>query len=338
MNETHELLPLIWMLVISFGVIMYVVLDGFDLGIGILFPWARSHDHRDLMMNSVAPVWDGNETWLILGGAGLFAAFPLAYSVLLPALYIPIMLMLTALIFRGVSFEFRFKAHQSRFLWDISFSVGSFCAAFCQGMILGAVVQGIEVANHAYAGGAFDWLTPFSLLCGLSVVIGYALLGATWLVMKTEAELQHWSTRAARWLLPTLLLSIAGVSIWTPMTQPAIAERWFSLPNFYWLSQVPFITFLLAAACWYSLRRRKYDALPFWFSIGLFVLSYIGLVISLWPYIVPRAITLWEAAAPPATQLFVLVGVLILLPLILTYTIIGYKVFAGKVKPGEGYH
>lgn len=333
-----SVLPVIWAGVISFGIIMYVVLDGFDLGVGILFPWAHSHADRDLMMNSVAPVWDGNETWLILGGAGLFAAFPAAYSIMLPALYIPIMLMLTALIFRGVAFEFRFKAHQSRFLWDIAFAAGSTLAAFCQGIVLGAVVQGVKVADNAYAGGAFDWLSPFSVMTGLGVVCGYALLGATWLVMKTENDLRARSYRAAKRLLLVMLGFITLVSIWTPFHQPAIAARWFSLPNFYFLSQVPLVTFLIAAAAWYTLKRQTHDRWPFFLSIGLFVLSYLGLAVSLWPYIVPRALTLWEAAAPPSTQIFTLVGVLIMLPIILAYAVLGYRIFGGKVQADAGYH
>lgn len=331
-------LILVWAGIIALGVMVYVILDGFDLGVGILFPLAKSHRHRDVMMNSVTPFWDGNETWLVMGGSALLAAFPKAYAVLLPALYLPLLTMLVALVFRGVAFEFRFKADPGhRILWDISFSLGSALAAFCQGLVLGAVVQGLPVENGAYAGGAFDWLTPFSLFTGLAVMNGYALLGATWLIRKTEHDLQDWSYRIAKRLLPLLLFFIVGVSIWTALSSAAIAERWFSLPNFYILSQVPLVTLLLAGGAWYCLIRRIQGP-PFVLSVALFLLSYIGLVISIWPYIVPRAITLWEAASPAETQGFLLVGFLIFMPMVILYTIMGYRVFGGKVREDEGYH
>ncbi|HEX5340089.1 MAG TPA: cytochrome d ubiquinol oxidase subunit II [Gammaproteobacteria bacterium] len=333
-----DMLPLIWVIIIAVGVMIYVILDGFDLGIGILFPFARQHQHRDLMMNSVAPVWDGNETWLVMGGAGLLAAFPRAYAILLSGLYVPLMLMLTALIFRGISFEFRFKAHKSRFLWDIAFSAGSMLAAFCQGMTLGAVVQGVAVVDGHYGGGPYDWLSPFTVLTGISVMIAYALLGSTWLIMKTEGELQARSYRAAKRLLIAMLIAIAAVSLWTPHIQPAIRERWFSLPNFYYLSQVPFITFLIAVGCWHELKRARRPRTPFFCSIGLFVLAYIGLIISIWPYIVPRTLTYQQAAAPASSQLFLLVGFAVVMPLILGYTVMGYRIFGGKTRAGAGYH
>lgn len=332
-----NLLPLVWVGIIALGVAIYVVMDGFDLGIGILFPFARSHGHRDLMMNSVAWVWDGNETWLVMGGVGLLAAFPLAYAILLHALYIPLILMLVALIFRGISFEFRFKAHRSRFLWDIAFSAGSMLTALCQGITLGAVVQGISVVDKRYAGGSFDWLTPFTVFTGLSVVAGYALLGSSWLIMKTEADLQDWCYRMARRSLLLMLVAVAVVSVWTPVLSTAIRERWFSLPNFYYLCQVPLATLLLAAGLWYALKRR-HDYVPFYCSVALFMLAYLGLIISIWPYIVPRALTFEEAAAPESSQIFELVGFLIVIPIILTYTIAGYYIFSGKVKAGEHYH
>ncbi|HET9679022.1 MAG TPA: cytochrome d ubiquinol oxidase subunit II, partial [Gammaproteobacteria bacterium] len=234
--------------------------------------------------------------------------------------------------------EFRFKAHKSRFLWDIAFCFGSSLAALCQGLVLGAVVQGLDVANQRYVGGPFDWFTPFSLMTALSVMVGYALLGAGWLIMKTEGDLRTWSYKAARWLLLGLLIGIGIVSIWTPLTQPAIAERWFSLPNFYFLSQIPLLTLLLAGMCWYVLKREKHDKLPFVFSIGLFLLAFVGLIISLWPYIVPRAITYEEAAAADSTLIFVLIGLLFLLPLVIAYTVMAYRIFSGKVRQGEGYH
>jgi cytochrome bd ubiquinol oxidase subunit II len=329
-------LTLIWALVIATGVVVYVMLDGFDLGVGILFPFAEDGSHRDDMMNSVAPVWDGNETWLILGGAGLLAAFPVAYAVLLSSLYVPLMLMLTALIFRGVAFEFRFKAGASRFLWDIAFAGGSTVAAFCQGITLGAVVQGLNVVDQRYVGGPFDWLTPFTLFTGLAVVLGYALLGSTWLIMKTEGRLQHWCFRMASRLWIAVLACMVIVSLWTPLMQDEIRARWFSLPNLLYLSPVPLATALVALHGSRAIAERREHA-PFWDSLALFLLGYLGLVVSVWPYIIPRAVTFWEAASPPPTQGFALVGVVLFLPIVIFYTVVGYRVFAGKVD-GAGYH
>jgi len=329
--------PLIWAGIIGFGVFMYVLMDGFDLGIGILFRAAPSDTDRDVMMNSVAPIWDGNETWLVLGGAGLLAAFPLAYAVLLPALYLPLTLMLIALIFRGVAFEFRFKAGRSRPLWDRAFNAGSIVATFTQGIALGAFIQGFEVSGRAYAGGSFDWLSPFSLLTGLALLAGYALLGSTWLIMKTEGALQDWEYRLTRPLLLAVLAFIVIVSLWTPLMDPAIARRWFSWPNILYLSPVPGITAVLAWLLHRAVARRA-EAWPFVLTMALFLLSYLGLAISLWPAIVPPDISIWQAASPPETQVFLLVGVAFLIPLILVYTAYAYWVFRGKVTADVGYH
>ena len=328
---------LIWAVIIVTGVMIYVILDGFDLGIGALFLLLRNHSWRDRAMNSVAPVWDGNETWLVLGGGGLFAAFPQAYALLLPALYMPILFMLTALILRGVAFEFRFKAERSRFIWDWAFSAGSIAAGFFQGMILGSVVQGLEVQAGHYVGGSFAWLTPFSLFCGAAVVIGYALLGCGWLIIKTSGELQQQCWAYGRRLLPLMLLAIGVVSLWTPYAEPAIRERWFTLPNFYYLSQIPLVTFILALITGYSLHRQRRELIPFIGTIGLFLLSYIGLLVSVYPYAVPRVLTFQQAAAHPSSLQFALVGVVILLPVILGYTFLNYRVFKGKVDEQSGY-
>lgn len=322
-------LSLLWAAIIGFAVLMYVVLDGFDLGIGILFPFARKREHKDVMMNSIAPFWDGNETWLVLGGTGLFAAFPKAYATILPALYLPLILFLFGLILRGIAFEFRFKEEKWQYLWDWSFAGGSILATFMQGMVIGRFVEGFPVS------GRMSWFTPFSLMTGISLLAGYALLGATWLVMKTEGELQEWCRRRALKLMVLVLLFIVLVSIWTPLAHPAIAERWFSWPNILYFSPVPLHTALLAIILYTALRRR-WEYLPFLCSIGLFFLSYTGLAISLWPYIVPRSMTIWEAASPPESQLFLLTGVLFLMPLVLGYTVHSYWVFRGKVQ--GGYH
>ncbi|MDR6952787.1 cytochrome d ubiquinol oxidase subunit II [Ancylobacter sp. 3268] len=330
-------LPVIWALLLAVAVALYVVLDGFDLGIGVLFPFARSEVEKDQMMNSVAPFWDGNETWLILGGGGLLVAFPLAYSILMPALYLPVIFMLLALVFRGVAFEFRHVADTSRFLWNISFAGGSTLAAFFQGVLLGGFVQGMKVENNAFAGGALDWATPFALLCGLAVTAGYALIGAVWLILKTDGAAQARARHHARLLLPVVLIFMGIVSLWTPIAFPRIADRWFSLPNLYYLAPLPLLTLLLAGLVWRWLERG-HEHLPFLGVIGLFLLGYAGIGISIFPHLVPPALTVWETAAAPASQVFMLIGTVFMLPLILGYVAFVYWTFRGKVRAGEGYH
>ena len=337
----HEMgidLALIWAVIILFGIMMYVIMDGFDLGIGILFPLVSDPGERDVMVNTVAPVWDGNETWLVLGGAGLMAAFPLAYSVILHALHLPLVFMLLGLIFRGVAFEFRFKADERhRPLWDRAFVLGSICATFFQGVALGAYIEGIPVVGRVYQGGPWDWISPFSLFTGAGLVAAYALLGCTWLIMKTEGALQRRMCRAAKPLTLALLAVIAALSLWTPLAQPQIAQRWFSLPNMFWFLPVP----LLVAAAGFDLIRRVRGAPaagPFLLSLGLVFLGYSGLGISIWPAIIPPDVSIWTAAAPPQSLGFALVGALAIIPVILMYTAWSYYVFRGKVRAGEGYH
>jgi len=331
-------LSLIWAVIIAFGVMMYVVMDGFDLGIGILFPFVKSAGERDVMMNTVAPVWDGNETWLVLGGAALFGAFPLAYAVVLSALYLPLIFMLLGLIFRGVAFEFRFKAKAAkRHIWDKAFIGGSLTATFFQGVTLGAYIDGFEVVDRVYVGGALDWLTPFSLFCGLALIAAYALLGCTWLIMKTEGRLQLQMHDMARPLVFVLLGVTGIVSLWTPLAHADIAERWFSLPNIFWFMPVP----LLVLLCTWALLRavaRNANYSPFLLTLTLIFLGYSGLGISLWPNIIPPSISIWEAAAPPQSQGFILVGALFIIPFILMYTAWSYYVFRGKVTEEDGYH
>lgn len=331
-------LPFIWAVVIMFSIMMYVIMDGFDLGLGILYPFFRSKEDRDVMMNTVAPVWDGNETWLVLGGTGLLAAFPLAYAVLLSAFYLPLIFMLMGLIFRGVAFEFRFKAHEhERHLWDKAFISGSVIATFCQGIVLGAYISGVPVANRAYAGAALDWISPFSLFIGFSLLVAYALLGSTWLIMKTEGSLQQHAYAITRRLVWALLAAIVIVSIWTPLLDVNIAHRWFSYPNILWVSPVPL---LVAASMFFLLRAvaKKAHVTPFVFTLALIFLSYAGFGISLWPNIIPPDISIWAASSPPQSQAFTLVGALITIPIILGYTVWAYYIFRGKVKHGEGYH
>ncbi|WGV21854.1 MULTISPECIES: cytochrome d ubiquinol oxidase subunit II [unclassified Pseudomonas] len=331
-------LSLIWAVIIIFGVMMYVVMDGFDLGIGMLFPFVKGERDRDVMMNTVAPVWDGNETWLVLGGAGLFGAFPMAYSVVLEALYLPLILMLIGLIFRGVAFEFRFKATaDKRHIWDKAFIGGSLVATFFQGVALGAFLEGFKVVDRHFAGGTLDWLTPFSLFCGLGLIVAYTLLGCTWLIMKTEGPLQQKMHDIARPLALVLLVVIGIVSLWTPIAYPQIAERWFSMPNLVWFMPVP----ILVLVTFYGLLKavaRNAHYTPFLLTLVLIFLGYSGLGISLWPNIIPPSISIWDAAAPPQSQGFMLVGTLFILPFILMYTFWSYYVFRGKVTHEDGYH
>ncbi|MDB5514559.1 MAG: cytochrome d ubiquinol oxidase subunit [Tardiphaga sp.] len=330
-------LSVVWAFIIAFAVFVYVVMDGFDLGLGLLFPLFPHKADRDVIMNSVAPVWDGNETWLVLGGGGLMEAFPLAYAVLMPALYTPIIAMLLGLVFRGVAFEFRWRTTRERNLWDIAFIGGSLLATLAQGIALGAILQGVHVNGRHYGGGWWDWLTPFSLLTGIALVAGYGLLGATWLVMKTEGELRDRAYHLSWWLLFAMLGAMAVVSLATPFLDVEYARRWFAWPNILLTAPVPIavagVTFMLLRSL-----ANKQDYRPFFLSLALFALSYAGLGISMWPYIVPRSITIWQAASPENSQIFMLVGVVGLVPIILAYTSWNYWVFRGKVRAGSGYH
>lgn len=330
-------LALIWAGLLAFAVLAYVVLDGFDLGIGILFPFIEEDAERDLAMNTIAPVWDGNETWLVLGGGGLFAVFPLAYATLLPALYAPIIAMLLGLIFRGVAFEFRARSNRSRFLWDVGFAGGSLVAALAQGIALGALVQGIEIADRGYAGGWWDWLTPFTLLTGIALAVGYALLGATWLIMKTEGPLAAFARRVAWWTGGATFVLIGLVSLITPFLNPVYLERWFAWPSGLYSGVVPLLLLGCAWALWRGLTRR-WESVPFFAALGVFVLCYLGILISFYPYMIPPSVTIWDAAAPQSSLAFLLIGALVLVPIILAYTGYAYWVFRGKVDPNEGYH
>ncbi len=327
----------IWAAILGVGVFLYVLLDGFDLGVGILYGFAPDRQSRNLVMNSIAPVWDGNETWLVLGGVALLAAFPLAFAIILPAVYFPMILMLLALVFRGVSFEFRFRDSEHRTFWDHAFCWGSALGAFAQGVVLGAFIQGFEVEGRHFVGRSFDAFTPFSLLTGVALMFGYALLGAGWLVLKTEGPLQDMARRLGRYAFLGVLVAVVAVSLWTPFVHPAIAERWFSWPNIAWLAPVPIVTALVSFAEWRALNNGS-EAAPFLWAIALFVLSYLGLAISLFPMIVPYKYTIWQAASSESTQAFLLVGVLVLLPVILLYTAWSYWVFRGKVRADIGYH
>jgi cytochrome bd ubiquinol oxidase subunit II len=329
-------LAFVWAALLAFAVLAYVVMDGFDLGVGILFPAFDKGADRDKAMNSIAPVWDGNETWLILGGGGLFAAFPLAYAILMPAVYTPLIAMLLGLVFRGVAFEFRWRTVRAKPAWDIAFFGGSLLAAFSQGVILGAILQGVAVEGRAYAGGWWDWLSGFSLLTGASVVVAYALLGATWLNMKTEGALQAKARLIAPWMAVLTLIAIGAVSLATPFLQAEYYARWFAWPQIVLTAPVPVLVAVSAAALFWSLHKGR-EVAPFLLSLALFVLTFAGLGISLYPYIVPDSVTIWEAAAPASSQIFMLIGAGVMIPIILAYTGYAYWVFRGKVRD-EGYH
>ena len=336
MTMTLDLVP-VWTIILGLGVLFYVLLDGFDLGVGILFGLAPDTATRNLIMNSIAPVWDGNETWLILGSVGLFAAFPLAFAIIVPAVYFPIALMLLALVFRGVAFEFRYRDAEHKSFWDHGFCYGSLIATFMQGIVLGAFIQGFRVEGRHFAGSSWDCFTPFSFLTGGGLVFGYALLGAGWMVMKTDGQLQASMRRNGRICLAGVLVAIAAVSVWTPLASPDIAARWFSWPNVIFVAPVPIIAALCALWIWKSLSGNG-ETTPFIATAGLFAASYIGIAISLFPMIVPHHYTLWQSASAPNTQAFLLIGTLTLLPVILVYTSWSYWVFRGKVRADVGYH
>ena len=329
-------LTVVWAGIIGFAVMAYVVMDGFDLGIGILFPTLQVGEERDQAMNSIAPVWDGNETWLVMGGGGLLAAFPLAYAIVLPATYPLMIAMLLGLIFRGVAFEFRWRDPRHQPVWDAAFAVGSVVAAFAQGVTLGAILQGIRVEDNAYAGGWLDWLSPFSLLTGAAVVIGYALLGATWLIWKTEGSSLAHARRMAFGLGIATLAALAVVSLATPFLAYDYWRRWFEMPGILAAAPVPLLVVACAATFFASLKRGS-ERLPFLMALFLFLLGFVGLGVSIYPYVVPREVTIWDAAAPYESQAFMLVGALVIIPMILAYTAWAYWVFRGKVGT-HGYH
>ncbi len=329
-------LILFYFLLLGFAVLMYVLLDGFDLGVGILYPWFDREGERDHLMRSISHVWDGNETWLVFGGVVLFAAFPAAYAGILSTFYLPIILMLFALIFRGVAFEYRFKAHRSRPYWDLAFSAGSATAAFCQGLILGSIVQGVNAEQIADV--SWYWLSPFAILTGFSVMAGYALLGSCYLYMKSRDRIQQHAAHLAKRLIILVMLAMVAVSLWTVMSSDDIRERWFSGMNFIYLSPLPILTALFAWFAWRGLHNTDHEARPFWFAAAIFLLGFLGLVVSLFPYLLPNQLTIWDAASPDTSLSFLLVGIVIFVPLILAYTLWGYRVFAGKVEDyQEGY-
>ncbi|MFC4726625.1 cytochrome d ubiquinol oxidase subunit II [Coralloluteibacterium thermophilus] len=335
--DLETVLPVVWFGIIGVGVLMYVLLDGFVLGIGILAAFAEDESQLDVSMNTAAPIWDGNETWLVLGGVGLFTAFPLAYAILLPALYLPVLVMLLALIFRGVAFEFRFKARRSRRLWGAAFAIGSILTAFSQGVILGALVEGMPLQEGRYVGGVFDWFSPFSMMTGIAVVFGYALLGSTWLILKTEGRLQEVARALTRPLVAVVVAFMALVSTWLPFLESGVMARWFEGSNFLWLSPIPLLAVVNALALWRAVMNRA-EVAPFVLAMTFFALGFVGLVIGMWPNLIPPDLDIWQASSAHSSQVFSLVGVIILLPIIIGYTAWSYSVFRGKVTAESGYH
>jgi cytochrome d ubiquinol oxidase subunit II len=331
-----DLVPL-WAAILALAVFMYVLLDGFDLGVGMVFLLRRDAVERQLMINSVAPVWDFNETWLILGGGGLLAVFPLAFSIIVPAVYFPILLMLLGLIFRGVAFEFREVVGARKWIWDGAFGYGSLVATFSQGVVLGMFIQGFPIHGRVFIGTSWDWVAPFPLLTGVGLIFGYALQGTTWLVLKTEGELQEWARGMAKKVLFGVVAFILLISIWTPLKDARISARWFSFPGSLLFAPVPVLTTLLVWTLWSALEKRK-EVVPFVCSIGLFFLAFTGLVISIWPFIAPPSVTLWDASNAPLAQQFLLIGTMFLLPVIVLYVVWSYWVFRGKVRGDMGYH
>ncbi|AEI38431.1 MAG: cytochrome d ubiquinol oxidase subunit II [Zymomonas mobilis subsp. pomaceae] len=339
MTATEYWLPVIWACLAAVGILIYVILDGFDLGIGILFLTQKDEEHRDVMMNTIAPVWDGNETWMIFGGAVLFGAFKTAYAVILPALYIPIIIMLLSMIFRGVAFEYRAQAHnkQAKALWGFSFMAGSTLSTFCQGTILGGLLQGIHTTQDYFSGRPLDWLNPFSIFCGVALVIGYGLLGTGWLIWRTEGPLRDYGRKMAALLGTLLLICIGIVAVWTPMLHSTYLHTWTNSTQAMMVAPLAMLIVLVAFIFFRSLKEGQ-DRTPFLCALAFFGLSYIGLALSAWPYIVPPYITIWQASSPVSSQIFLLVGTAILLPMVLAYTIYCYKIFHGKVSSSDGYH
>jgi cytochrome bd ubiquinol oxidase subunit II len=333
---TSTLLPIVWFAIIAFAVLMYVLLDGFVLGIGILALFAEEDAQLDEMMSTAAPIWDGNGTWLVLGGAGLLAAFPQAYAIMLSSLYLPVLLMLIALVLRGVSFEFRFKARTSRPIWRVCFIAGSITAAFAQGLMLGAIVEGLPLAGGRYLTGTLAWFSPFSMLTGVAVVFGYALLGSTWIILKTQGALQNLAFSLTRPLVLIVIAFMGLVSAWLPFLSSAVMARWFASGNFLWLSPVPLLALVNAVLLWRAVLRRREQA-PFVLALSFFGLGFAGLMLGMWPNLLPPDLSLWDAAAPPSSQGFVLIGTLIMLPAVLGYTAWSYCVFRGKVTRDGGY-
>ena len=326
----------LWAFLVGLVVIFYVVLDGFSLGVGLLFPTARKEEDWDLLIGTIAPVWDANQTWLVFGGGALFAVFPVVYGVLFSALYIPLLTFVFGLIFRGVAFEFRANARRKE-VWNRAFFWGSLVAVVAQGLTLGGILSGVKVSEERFAGGALDWLNPFSVMVSLALIAGYILLGSTYLIIKTSGSVQERARRQASWAARVVLGFQVLVTIWTPLHYPSVWTRWFDPPRIYFVWVFP-VTGLMA---FYGLIRSVKagrEILPFIFSVVFYLAGYLGLIASLYPYAIPPNITFQEAAAQRETMVFTLWGTLIVLPVVWGYIIYSYSVFRGKVGGETYYH
>ena len=321
-------LPLFWAGLIAFAVFVYVVLDGYDLGVGILSGTTSNEAYRDAMVNAVSPFWDGNEVWLVLIGASLFGAFPMVYAIFLSAFYLPIALMLLALIFRGVSIEFRYHAKQMRRIWDLGFFLGSFITSFVQGAAIGRMVQELPVASGQYAGSAFEWLTPFSVLCGIGLAIGYTLLGAAWLVLKTDGALRDWAYLRLGRLFAGVLVILLIITVFALTTHQQVRDRWL---QHLWLIVFPLIILPASIGLWLGVRRRR-DRVPYAMAVLIFLAAFLSLAGSFWPYMIPFTVTIGAAAAPVQSLRFLFYGAgIIVFPIVLIYTGVVYWVLRGKV-------
>lgn len=329
----NEVLAVAWVIIIGFCILMYVLLDGFDLGIGMLFPLFSDVKDRNLMISTILPVWDGNQTWLVLGIASFYGAFPYAFSLLLPALYLPMFVMVIALLFRGITFEFRLKAKTSLPKWDFLFFLSSAVVTFVQGLILGSFVKGFELTNNELS---FELFTPFNLTCAISLVFGYTLLAAGWIIAKTKGSLQRRMYNVARICLIVISLSLLIISLWSPFIHPYIKAIWFNPNYMYKLAFLPLITMLIIFLCWRSISKKKEFSI-FWQAIGIFICSYVGFGISTFPFLVPHVISFFQAAAPASSLLFMLFGALLLLPILIGYTSYSYYIFRGKVTESISY-
>lgn len=328
-------LPIIWGGIIAFSLMMYVILDGFDLGVALLFPIFHDKHDRNLMVSTVLPVWDGNETWLVMGAASLYGAFPIAYSTILPMFYLPVFIMLAALVFRGVSFEFRFKAKSTRWIWDSLFFLGSFVAAFVQGILLGAFVKGVQLPAAGMP-PTYQWISLYSAFCGITAVFCYMLMGATWLIRKTDNRLRDELYGVIKWILVVSAILLFIMSFWTLNINPYIKPLWLNTARMPFMFIIPFLAFIAFCLLLYGVFK-KIDRLPFFMTILVFFFVYIGFIINVWPYAIPRVITFREAASPPISQGFMLIGAIILLPILLFYTFYSYHIFRGKVKDVHEY-
>lgn len=335
MTHLDYILPVIWYCIIGAGILMYVILDGFTQGVGILMPFAHNMHERNMMMSVILPTWDGNQTWLVFGTAALYGAFPAAFATLMPLIYLPIMTMVIAILFRGVAFEYRMKSTEKTHLWDRVIFISSFLVAFMQGNILGAFVEGFH--HEELLKNYFAWHSPFSYLTGMGVVFGYALLGATRIILKLDGPLQYYMYKVAKVCLILVSFFMVTVSLATPFVHPEVFNFWFDIKKIPALAILPITTGILFLWCWHELNSQNNDKLPYILSYLMFICGYIGLGLSTFPYLVPRTMDIWQAASPTSTLIFMTPGALIMLPCILVYTFYAYKIFKGKVHDPISY-